>query len=190
MSTPTRPITPDTRVAELLDEWPELEPVLMAQSPAFQKLRNPVLRRTIARVATLQQAAALAGISARDLVIALRRAAGQAVDDVAATVARSERPPSSACGGTAPLQPVSSPRLEPDGGAAVDTIDADALLEAGEVPIKPVMDAARRLNGGECLRVIVSFPPVPLIDRLESHGFRCDTRPAGGGRLVVTIRRA
>lgn len=44
------------RVAELLDAYPALEPVLVAQAPAFARLRNPVLRRTVARVATLEDA--------------------------------------------------------------------------------------------------------------------------------------
>ena len=48
-------ISPKTKVGELLDAYPELEPVLMAMSPAFEKLKNPVLRKTVARVATLQQ---------------------------------------------------------------------------------------------------------------------------------------
>jgi hypothetical protein len=34
-------ITPATKVAELLASWPELEPVLVAQAPAFRRLKNP-----------------------------------------------------------------------------------------------------------------------------------------------------
>ena len=48
-------ISPKTKVGELLDAYPELEQLLMAMSPAFEKLKNPVLRRTVAKVATLQQ---------------------------------------------------------------------------------------------------------------------------------------
>jgi hypothetical protein len=48
------PITPATKVADLPDSWPELENVLIAQAPAFRRLRNPVLRRTVGRVATLE----------------------------------------------------------------------------------------------------------------------------------------
>jgi hypothetical protein len=44
-------------VADLLDSWPELEETLVAQAPAFRRLRNPVLRRAVARVATLEPAA-------------------------------------------------------------------------------------------------------------------------------------
>jgi hypothetical protein len=64
------------KVAELLEAWPELEEVLIRLAPAFRRLKNPVLRRTVARVATLEQAAGVGGVAVRDLVGALRRAAG------------------------------------------------------------------------------------------------------------------
>lgn len=50
-------ITPKTKVFELLLAYPELEALLIEMAPVFKKLQNPVLRRTIARVTTLQQAA-------------------------------------------------------------------------------------------------------------------------------------
>ena len=34
------PITPQTKVAELLDAYPELEDVLVEMAPPFKKLRN------------------------------------------------------------------------------------------------------------------------------------------------------
>ena len=61
-------IGPETRVGDLLDAYPEAEQVLIGIAPQFKALRNPVLRRTVARVATLEQAARVAGMSARELV--------------------------------------------------------------------------------------------------------------------------
>ena len=69
-------ITPLTRIGDLLDAFPEVEEILISQAPAFKKLRNPVLRRTVARIATIERAAAIAGIPVPDLVNALRRTAG------------------------------------------------------------------------------------------------------------------
>ena len=71
-----RPITFQTKVYELLEDYPHLEDVLSEISPAFAKLKNPILRRTIARVTTIQQAAAVAGIEAGEVVKRLRIAAG------------------------------------------------------------------------------------------------------------------
>lgn len=46
-----------TKVAELLGAYPQLEEQLLKLSPTFAKLKNPILRRTVAKVTSLQQAA-------------------------------------------------------------------------------------------------------------------------------------
>ncbi len=70
-------ITAETKVATLLSEYPELEDLLIAMAPAFAKLRNPVLRRSVGRVATLKQAAAVGKLDPTELVNELRVAVGQ-----------------------------------------------------------------------------------------------------------------
>lgn len=74
--------------------------------------------------------------------------------------------------------------------ASATVIDADALLESGQTPIKPVFDAAGALGPGDVLRVTVSFPPVPLVERLENHGYVCALDTGDDGRYVLTVRRA
>ena len=72
----TEPITPETKVAKLLEAYPDLEEVLIGLAPAFGKLRNPVLRKSVAKVATLRQAAKVGGISLAEMINALREKAG------------------------------------------------------------------------------------------------------------------
>ena len=50
-------ITPSTKVAALLDCYPQLEDVLIEIAPPFKKLKNPILRKSVAKVAPLRQAA-------------------------------------------------------------------------------------------------------------------------------------
>jgi Domain of unknown function (DUF1858)/Transposase DDE domain len=71
------PILPSTKVATLLDRYPELEDVLIGLAPPFKKLKNPLLRKGVAKVASLKHAAAVGGISVSDLVNTLRAAVGQ-----------------------------------------------------------------------------------------------------------------
>ena len=173
---PRAPITPATRVAELLESWPELEPVLIAQAPAFRRLKNPVLRRTVARVATLEQAAGVGGVAVRDLVAALRRAAG--LDDA---------PPAGSGvveSGTAPAPPdwVSS-------GRVVVTLDAEALLDAGEVPLPVVNEKASRLRPGELLRIDSGFRPAPLVEALAKQGLRSFVRATSVGHFETLVAR-
>lgn len=168
-------INPGMKVAELIERWPALEDVLIAQAPAFRKLKNPVLRRTVARVATLEQAAGVAGISVRDLVMTLRKAAGQPVDQgetgaEAVTVEDEEGTPAWL-----------------DEGRITRRVDADALLAAGKSPLALVNQEAGGLAAGDILEVTVAFLPSPLIEALRKQGYRCAVQEAGEGyRLLVT----
>jgi hypothetical protein len=43
-------ISPKTKIYELLEAYPQLEETLIALAPPFKKLKNPVLRKTIAKI--------------------------------------------------------------------------------------------------------------------------------------------
>jgi hypothetical protein len=175
---PRVPITPATKVADLLDSWPELEEVLVAQAPAFRRLKNPVLRRTVARVATLEQAAGVGGVAVRDLVATLRRAAG--IRDAGGA---DEAGSGSAAGPEAPPDWLDPARV-------VASLDADALLDAGHVPLALVNDKARALAAGDLLRVDSGFRPVPLVEALTKQGFRSFVRETAPGRFETFVTRA
>lgn len=156
----SRPITPETRVAQLLEAYPELERVLIEAAPAFSKLTNPVLRRTIARVTTLARAAEIADIPVRDLVGRLREAAGLESDD-------SDTPSDfeDAAEAEGPVPWVDAARVR-------WTVDADQLLEDGQEPISEVLKRAGSLDGDDLGLIRSSFRPAPLLELLESQGFR------------------
>jgi hypothetical protein len=60
------------RVAEVLDWFPETEPVFLERG--FTAIRQPLLRRTVARQVTLAQATSLRGVALDELLEALNRA--------------------------------------------------------------------------------------------------------------------
>jgi hypothetical protein len=62
-------IEPGHRVADVLDWFPAAEPVLLRYG--FSALKQPILRRTIARQVTLAQAATLGGAAVAELVAAI-----------------------------------------------------------------------------------------------------------------------
>jgi len=67
-------ITGDTIVGDLLDRYPFLEDTLISLSPLFRNLQNPILRKTAARVATLQHGSSMTGVPLDKMLAALRRA--------------------------------------------------------------------------------------------------------------------
>jgi len=152
------PITPQTRVAELLEAYPDLEELLIQQAPALKALKNPILRRTVAKVATLETAARVGGIPARQLVSTLRQAVGQAPEDFAS-------------GASALPVPESRPDWL-DEQKVRATINADELLAAGQVPLNRVNSALHELESKDLLKVVSSFPPAPLIEAMERAGHK------------------
>ena len=70
-------ITPKTTVHTLLKEYPFLLDFLAAYNPEFGKLTNPVVRRTMGRMATLEKASAMGNVPLNQLV-----------DDIAAEIER------------------------------------------------------------------------------------------------------
>jgi hypothetical protein len=164
-------ITPQTRVGPLLDAHPELEEVLLSLSPAFAKLRNPVLRRTVAKLATLETAAGMAGLNPRELVKALRQALGQPVEEGGGETALPDEP---------------APAWAQEGKVRA-AIAADALLARNESPLRAVLEQARQLQAGEVLVVAVSFRPQPLIETLEKQGYRTHLRQAEAGGFELRV---
>ena len=172
---PRPPITPEMRVGDLLAAYPELEPVLVAQAPAFANLKNPVLRRTVARVASLAQAARVGGLEVRALVQALRAAAGED-----APVAM---PTPVAGGGT-----TAAPAWYRD-DFVVARVDADEMLARGEHPLGVVTQKAMELRGAAILALDSGFLPAPLIDAFRSRGYEVEAFETAPSRYRTCVRK-
>jgi hypothetical protein len=152
---PDLDITPETRVGALLDAYPALEDELFDLSPAFKKLKNPVLRKTVAKITTLRQASRVGNVSIGILINRLRAAAGQ-TEIVVEDEARSSRQ-------TAPVWFSEE--------AIKRKLDGRPLIEAGEKPMERVLTFLQQLGPGEVLELITPFVPAPLIDLGKEKGF-------------------
>lgn len=153
-------ITPKTKVGELLDAFPQLEELLLSLSPAFAKLKNPVLRKTIARVATLQQAALVGGLNTDVVINQLRLAAGMVADESHAS---------------GPGEPEVVPAWYHADQISF-TFNATALINAGESPMSEILALARKLRPGGILAIETPFYPAPIADLLREKGFGVYTR--------------
>lgn len=160
-------ITPSMKVGALLEHYPELEERLIALAPAFEKLRNPVLRKTVAKVATLEQAARIGGVTVASLVAALR---GERED----TVAEDSR-----------AAAATNESLVSEG----DVIDLDAHLESGVHPLGQVLDRVRGLQPGETLEIVASFRPEPLLEHLGREAVQVGESKTADGRFLLRLGR-
>ncbi|MFW5707836.1 MAG: DUF1858 domain-containing protein [Bacteroidota bacterium] len=145
------PITPKSKVLQVIEEYPELEDVLIGFVPAFKKLKNPVLRKTVARVASLQQAATIANMKVEELVNHLRRQVGQDL------YAQAEE------------KGYNTSRPEWfDEKKIMMELDASEMLERGEHPVNQVIADLKGLEPKAIYKLIAPFLPAPLIDKASS----------------------
>jgi hypothetical protein len=143
-------ITPKTKVYDLLEAYPGLEDTLIEMVSQFKKLKNPLLRRTITRVTSLQQAATIGNIKVEVLVNKLREAAGQEqLEDITEAAQKYN---------------LTRPSWH-DESRIVNTIDISEMLDQGEQPVHEVLGALKKLKAGDILKIIAPFLPAPLIDK-------------------------
>jgi uncharacterized protein (DUF2249 family) len=50
-------------------------------------------------------------------------------------------------------------------------LDARPILASGEHPLDRVLRETRNLKSGEIFEIITPFPPIPMIEKLETAGF-------------------
>lgn len=148
-------ITPQTRIGEFLDYYPEHEELLISLSPAFQKLRNPVLRRTIGRVATFQQIAVVGNIPLETIINSLRNATGQNLtNEIMNTNNNLNEKPSWF-----------------DAASISETLDAREMLQSGQHPLAEAIKRTSGMKPGQIFELITPFTPMPLIDKIRDKGF-------------------
>lgn len=150
-------INPTTKIADVLNTYPQLEAVLLEMSPAFAKLKNPILRNTIAKVASLLQAAIIAEISVEHLVTTLRAKVGQATETIDGNSAVSFNQQN------VPTW-VTTQKV-------MHVYNASPVIEAGESPMKYILDLCAKLELGTMLELQTPFMPAPIIDMLQSKGY-------------------
>ncbi|TXG80477.1 MAG: DUF2249 domain-containing protein [Thermomicrobiales bacterium] len=160
ISSPTssEPITASWKISRVLQSYPELLDVLIDSAPAFERLRNPLVRRVQSRLVTVEQAAGIAGLDASLLVARLNEAAGlQSIEVVPAQQTKS-----------APAQEI------PDwvrSARIAQEIDVRPYQKRGEEPFSAIMEAARQVPVGEMLALHNTFAPTPLYQVMSQRGF-------------------
>ncbi|WP_288613010.1 DUF1858 domain-containing protein [uncultured Bacteroides sp.] len=147
-----------TKVTELLGAYPQLEEQLLKLSPTFAKLKNPILRRTVAKVTSLQQAAKIAGISPAQMVQALRKAVGLSSGEMMK------------------MEELLNENMDITPGWFDESkitirYDACPMIDMGASPMAEIIRLSKVLKEGEIMELTAPFEPVPIMEQLKSKGF-------------------
>jgi hypothetical protein len=148
-------ITPSTKVNDLLDTYPELEETLISIAPPFKKLKNPILRKSVARVATIKHISSVGNVPLNELINQLRMAVGQSVTDDS--------------------YEDENYFLDKPDWFSEDKIslsfNEEKLGDKDKMTLVTMLQEAKNVKEGEIIELTTRFLPAPGIDRMKSKGY-------------------
>lgn len=148
-------ITPSVTVHELLEAYPELEDVLIGIAPPFKKLKNRIIRKSVAKIATLKHISSVGKVPLNELINKLRIAVGQPkIDDLYKDEEYFQPKP-----GWFSLEKISV------------SIDENKLKDKDRMTLAAILVKAKDVRKGEIIELITTFLPAPGIDIMKSKGY-------------------
>jgi TusA-related sulfurtransferase len=167
-------ITLETKIADLLNEYEGMKEILIKINPKFKKLNNPVLRRTLAKIAGVKQAAVVGGMDPVDLLNQLREAVGQApVDDINTPLKEVETQ-------KAPDWILQEPKR---------TLNANQILDEERNPLAELHKALKAIHDGEMITIEADFQPEPLIDEMLKAGHEVFSKKVASDHFITYIKK-
>jgi hypothetical protein len=129
----------------------------LSTSPALPESKNPVLRRTVGKIATLEKVAQIGGMDVGKLVNTLRRAVGQAELGAEATANFAIEIPRLI---DAPAWIAGEPQF---------TLNGTEMLQRGEVPLERVNELLGQIEPGRFILLVTNFEPTPIIEAMQKQ---------------------
>ena len=193
-------ITADMKIRDVLDiDEEKMVEALSWLSPAFQRLRNPILRKTMSGRVTVEQASRIASIPLTEVLYVLNLTAGVPAEEIANQLKFLGREHFEPHAGNAPERPDEIAGVS-EADANVLFVDVMAEHERGEDPLPRIMRAFFDVKSArdKILMIHHPFDPIPLRDlfaregfaswaeeRTPSHWFVYFYRPAAGTEPVA-----
>jgi uncharacterized protein (DUF2249 family) len=172
-------ITLETKIADLLNDYMGMKAILIDINPKFKKLNNPVLRRTLGRIASVRQAAIVGAMDPMDLVDQLRKAVGQP------PICEDCEIKSDDC--FIPTPPTTQPNWINQESKQI--LNANTLLDEDKNPLAEVHNALRMIEVGEVVILEADFQPEPLIEEFVKKGNETYTTQTESGLFITYIRK-
>ena len=136
-----------TKLFDVLEQFPELEEKIMTLVPPFKNLKNPILRKTVGKLATIEKIARIGDLEVVELVNQLRRQVGQPELTVAVETE------------------VEWQEGEPQWlkGEPRHVIDGTEMLSRGEHPLQSIIKLMREIEAEQFILLKTNFNPIPNI---------------------------
>jgi NitT/TauT family transport system substrate-binding protein len=156
-------ILAETKVKTALDAHPELKDVLIALSPKFKKLNNPLLFKAVSHWATFHDVAKIGGISICQILHTLNREIGSEGELF-------RRAPECSREITS-LNSISEPVVE---RSFTKVIPFD-VRQRDDYFLPELTQKVKALHPDEALKIISDFDPIPLKRMLDTMNYSYST---------------
>jgi uncharacterized protein (DUF2249 family) len=149
-------INANTKIAAILKGHPDALEAIVAISPKFEKLRNPMLRKLMAGRASIAMASKIAGCNVSAFFEKLKPL-GFDIDEstMIATEEKKKIPDF--------MRDLQKEQLV--------VLDVRPIIGSGKDPLNIITEKVKGIQIGQVLKIINSFEPVPLMLLLEKQGF-------------------
>ena len=154
-------ILAQTRLKDVLREHPELKEKLIALSPKFQRLNNPMVYRLVSRWATLADVARIGGLSVCELLHELNREIGteEQLMELAPECIEEKTGPTAG-----------DLREKPSWVNKARQVVVVDVQEEERFFLPEIISALGRLQNEQILLVTTTFQPAPLLRMLREEG--------------------
>ncbi|SKB29879.1 DUF2249 domain-containing protein [Daejeonella lutea] len=166
----TLPINGKTKISTLIKANPLVIDTLADFNPHFRKLKNPVLRNLLTSRVNIFEACRIGGCDPEDFMAKMSSLGFEIENSIH----------------FAQTGIVQSDSTNSAAGLKVLELDVRPLLAEGNDPLKAILAELKAMKTDECLKVINTFEPIPLISLLKKQGFNSWTQQEGPG-LVNTF---
>jgi len=166
-------ITLETKIADLLNDYEGMKDILIKINPKFKKLNNPVLRRTLAKIAGVRQAAIVGGMDPVDLLNQLREAVGQIPVDIMTPKGEVE------------VEEAPEWILK----EAKQVLNANEILDQERNPLAELHKALKAIDEGEVITIEADFQPEPLMDEMLKAGHDVFSREVEEDHFITYIKK-
>jgi uncharacterized protein (DUF2249 family) len=148
-------INVNTKIGTIIKHQPDALEAIVGISTAFEKLRNPLLRKIMAGRTSIAMASKVGGCTVDTFFEALKPLGFETDTNELPDAAVKKQWPGF-------LLSLKKDEL---------TLDVRPVIATGQDPLNNILQKIKSLQPGQVLKIINSFEPVPLIQLLEKKGF-------------------
>lgn len=137
-----------TKIGSLLNEYPFILDYLVEKSPSFSKLKNPIMRKTIGSIATLEQAAGMGGVDLGELLLEIAQQIYHHTSDTVTIINPKEGTDSAAASKEERINLLRDIVMKLHKGASVDEVRKDFLSLLHNVSPAEIGEMEQKLVAG------------------------------------------